>query len=148
MEKELFRKTEELLFRYRTLVSEVDNLKISIETIKEEYQGCSAISYEEKSGSTNKFSSCVENELIAREKEIEKLSKELKKKERLVQKIDNAIKPLPEREREIVQQKYFEKIKSWNRIGEILDLNGEYCRALNQLIVNKVSKVLFIEKYI
>jgi hypothetical protein len=68
LDKELFRKTEELLSDYKTLIVEAENIKIAMEEGKKECKGCSAITYEEKTGPNNKFNSTVENEIIVKDK--------------------------------------------------------------------------------
>lgn len=148
MEKELFRKTEDVLRRYKTLVAEVENIKLSIESMEREYKGCSSITYEEKAAPTNKFSSIVENEIIIRETQIRKLQEELSYKQIEIKKVENALEPLSEREFKIINLRYFKRIKSWNAIGEILGLTGDYCRYLNSHIIERISRIIFIEKYI
>ena len=77
MNKELFRKTENLLKNYNRLETEIKLIKAEIEDIKESYTGCVAIGYSEKSGSTNKFSSMVEDEIIRKEKDLFYLKRDL-----------------------------------------------------------------------
>ncbi|WP_242979291.1 hypothetical protein [Clostridium botulinum] len=81
-----YKKTEDLLNDYIKIKSEIDNLQIEIEDIKLEYKGVGAMSYEEKGSPTNAFNSNVENEIINKEKLLEKLNYKLNKKIRLVKK--------------------------------------------------------------
>nr|WP_307895937.1 hypothetical protein [Clostridium botulinum] len=81
-----YKKTENLLNDYIKIKSEIDNLQIEIEDIKLEYKGVGAMSYEEKSTPTNAFNSNVENEIINKEKLLEKLNYKLNKKIRLIKK--------------------------------------------------------------
>lgn len=148
MDKDYFKETERMLYKYKTLVAEVENLKIAITELENDYKGCSAITYEEKTAPTNKFNSIVENEVINKERALSKYKEELEAKELLKLKIENALEPLEERERQIVNLKYFKRVKTWNNVGEIVNLTGEYCRDLNKKIVTNISKVLFVEKYI
>ena len=62
MNKEIFRKIENLLRNYNRLEAEIEN-------IKEYYTGCVVIGYSEKSGPTNKVNSMVEDEVIRKEKD-------------------------------------------------------------------------------
>lgn len=150
-ERTIIDDTIDLLDKYKITVAEMQNLKIAIEENQdEEYMGCSAIKYSESNGKTNKFNSSVENEVISRESDerIKKLKRELKNKQMILQKIGNALETLTDREYDIINLKYFKKLKTWEKVGEKLELTGEYCRDLNTKIVNKLSKVIFIDKYI
>lgn len=69
MNKELFRKTENLLRNYNRLETEIKLIEGEIEDIKEYYTGCVVIGYSEKSGPTNKINSMVEDEVIRKEKD-------------------------------------------------------------------------------
>ena len=62
MNKEIFRKIENLLRNYNRLEAEIEN-------IKEYYTDCVVIGYSEKSGPTNKVNSKVEDEEIRKEKD-------------------------------------------------------------------------------
>ncbi|WP_346930265.1 siderophore-interacting protein [Clostridium sp.] len=148
MNKELFRKTEGALYNYKTLIAEVENLKIAIAEEKKEYKGCSAITYEEKTAPTNKFNSTVENEVITKDKQLSRLNEELEIKQLSIQRIENALEPIVGREKEIVELKYFKKLKTWEMVGERVNLSGDYCRNLGKDIIERVSKILFIEKCI
>ncbi len=62
MNKEIFRKIENLLRNYNRLEAEIEN-------IKEYYTDCVVIGYSEKSGPTNKVNSMVEDEVIRKKKD-------------------------------------------------------------------------------
>lgn len=92
MNKEIFRKIENLLRNYNRLEAEIKLIEVEIENIKEYYTGCVVIGYSEKSGLTNKFSSMVEDEVIRKEKELFYLKRDLDYKvRRLKRRIDLAI---------------------------------------------------------
>ena len=92
MNKELFRKIENLLRNYNRLEAKIKLIEGEIENIKEYYTGCVVIGYSEKSGLTNKFSSMVEYEVIWKEKELFYLKRDLDYKvRRLKRRIDLAI---------------------------------------------------------
>lgn len=148
MHKDLYKKTEDALYDYKTIKSEVENLKLCIEDVEKEYQGCSAITYKEDVAPTNKFNSVVENEVMQKEKQIQKLQSELSYKERLLVKIENAINSLKERDYKIIELKYFRQVKTWEDIGELMDLSGGHCRDINKKIVKRLSKIIFIDKYV
>lgn len=89
--REVFKKTEGILYNYSMLKAEINNLKLEIEEIENEYGGIGAISYAERSGNTNKISDSVASEIIFKEKEFYKLNKIKKSKEILLSKINNAL---------------------------------------------------------
>ena len=73
IDKNIFRKTEAILYSYPQLEAEIRCLELEINNIKNNYEGCGAIGYEERTQATNKFNSAVENEVINKEKEISAL---------------------------------------------------------------------------
>lgn len=70
--KELFKKTESILYNYSMLKAEINNLELELEELENEYEGIGAMVYEERSGATNKISDSVANEIIFKEKEVYK----------------------------------------------------------------------------
>lgn len=104
MDKDLFRRTEGLLYDYNNLVTQIELLKLDIEDMKREYAGCGAIEYKEKTGGTNKFNSSVENEVLEKERILKAYSSDLSRKIRLKRRIDAAIENLKHEERKLMQQ--------------------------------------------
>ena len=78
---ELFRKTEGKLFDYKRIKSAIEKIELDIEEIKNEYIGCGAIGYEERTGPTNNISRLVENEVIKKEQRINYLEYRKRQKE-------------------------------------------------------------------
>ena len=58
-----FRRVEAMLYNYKNTLAEIKILKRDLEILENDYRGTGAISYEEKTGKTNAFSSEVENEV-------------------------------------------------------------------------------------
>lgn len=135
----LYKKTEELLYSYKTLVAEIKNLQIEISEL--EYIGCTAIGYEERTQATNTFSSSVENEVINRAKQIDKIKDLMFMKQNIVMKIDNALESLDDRSRNIIKLKYFDKVPSAN-IATRLDITTEWLCTLKNNTVNQISKLV------
>ena len=138
-----YRRIEGILYSYTTLKAEIKNIELEIETIINDYRGAGAISYEEKTGPTYKVTSAVENEIVTKEKKIERLKKIKRLKEIDVQKIENALETLTQREKDIIRCRYFEK-KSWNKVGEKLDLTGDYCMGLSKGILKEIEKIIIV----
>ncbi|UYZ36781.1 siderophore-interacting protein [Clostridium beijerinckii] len=144
-EENLYKKTDGVLFNYKSIKAEIFNLEIEIEELQEEYDGVKGMTYEEKTGSTNAFNSSTENEIMKKEKEITRLLKEKRGKERLLSKIDNALESLEEEEREIIRLRCFER-KSWNKVGMITNRDGDYCGKIKRAAVNKLSELVWVRK--
>ena len=70
MEKDnMFKKTEYALYNYKDLDIKIKSIDIDIDMLENDIT-LKAISYEEKTGPTNAFSSSVENEVIRREEKM------------------------------------------------------------------------------
>jgi RNA polymerase sigma factor (sigma-70 family) len=137
----IYKKTEALLYEYKTLVAEVKNLAIEIEELEHDYKGCGAISYEEKTGPTNAFNSSVENEMLERRRRLNLLEDLKFKKDNQVKKIDNALESLDERSKDIVKLKYFEKVSNRN-IANRLNVTEIWLCTLIKDAVNQISNLI------
>lgn len=144
MSTELFKKTERILYNYSMLKAEINNLELEIEEIENDYGNIGAMSYEEKSGPTNKISDSIANEIILKEKQSYKLKKMKRSKEILLNKINNAIEALDENERKVVHYRYLNGKRTWMQVGEILSMDSNYCcNTLRVNTINKLSKMIF-----
>lgn len=149
MDKELFRKTEAILYDYNDLTNKIELLKAEIKEMEEEYEGCSAIQYEEKTGSTNKFNSTVENEVMSREQKLIYYYKDLNRKQTLKRRLDVAIESLKEEEKQLVELRYTNKrTLSWNQTAMVLKYSVDYCRKdLRSRIIKRVADTIFYNPY-
>ncbi|MHC1683432.1 MAG: sigma factor-like helix-turn-helix DNA-binding protein [Clostridiaceae bacterium] len=141
----LYKKTEAMLYNFNKTKSEIKNITLDLELLISEFDGVGAIVYEERTGPTNKFNSSVENEVINREVRIRRLNQVKRIKEIEIEKIENALCDLTERERSIVEMKYFKK-DSNRIIAAKLDLTEEYISELKGGIINKMSETIFLNK--
>lgn len=141
----LYKKTEAILYNYNKTKSEIKNIDLDLNLLKSDIDGVGAIVYEERTGSTNKFNSSVENEVISRELRIKKLEKAKLIKITEIQKIDNALSNLTIREYRIIKMKYFEKEKN-RYIATKLDLTEEYISELKAGIISNVTNIIFLNK--
>ena len=155
MKDSRFRKVERILYDLPKLRVEVQNLRLDLEDAKE-VVGIRGTSGNEKAGSsTNAFSSVVENEVLQREKDlrgkIATITHELQRKERELQRIENALKLLTEKEMLIVEFRYF-KDYSINRVCDLLDItpttfNKRRKRIVEDKLIPLISNKVH-EKYI
>ena len=149
MDKNLFRKTEAILYDYNNLTLKIDLLKAEIKDIEETYQGCGSISYEERTQATNKFNSSVENEILEKEKLLKINKIDLNNKVTLKRRIDSAVQGLKDEERKLVELRYINKRQlSWNQIAFVLKYSQEYCRKdLRKKAINKIGDTIFYNPY-
>ncbi|WP_394887057.1 siderophore-interacting protein [Clostridium butyricum] len=143
--KEIFKKTESILYNYSMLKAEITNLNLEFEELENEYEGIGAISYEEKSSNTYKISDSVANEIMFKEKETYKIKKS---KEILLLKINNALEVLDDNKRKVVHYRYLNGKRTWMQVGEILAIDSNYCcNTLRVNIINKLFKMIFPKRY-
>ena len=134
---------EGILYNYPKLKVEIDNLKLDLEEVQE-VVGIRGASGNEKAGSsTNAFSSVVENEVLDREKNLEKRIKAIEnsilRKERQLKKIENVLGTLTEYEMRLIEMRYFKRY-SIGRICEILEATEDG--------FNKRKKRVIVERLI
>ena len=148
IDKNIFRKTEAILYSYPQLEAEIRCLELEINNIKNNYEGCGAIGYEERTQATNKFNSSVENEILNKEKEIKILSKKLNNKKTLKDQIDSTVERMNDSERKLIEFKYTNRnTLSWNQVASILGFNVDYVRKeIRQDAITKLGKTIFIDK--
>lgn len=149
MDKDLFKKTEAILYDYNNLALRIELLKAEIKDIEELYKGCGAIVYEERTQSTNKFSSSVENEIIEKEETLKVLKYDLSNEVILKRRIDCAIQNLKDEERKLIELRYIKKSQlSWNQISLILNYSQEYCRkTIKKNAISKIKNIIFYNLY-
>lgn len=137
-----YRKVEGLLYNYVGTKIKIQNRKIDLEELENDYKGISAISYDEKSGPTNAFNSSVEDEIIKRDEKIIKLRNDIKIMENQILRVDNAMKKLKEYERSLIEMKYF---KEYNhaKIAKELGFEVESIAIIKSRIINKLIPLIY-----
>lgn len=144
--KELFKKVEGRLHNYKNLEVQIRNLELDIEREKNDYRGCGAIGYDEKTGVTYNISRTVENEVIAKEKRIGKLMQTKLEKEIERKKIENALTTLDSRETDLFNLLYNSRSKNnMNYISIKLHIDRSHCYRMRETIVYKVMSILYPE---
>ena len=138
---------EGILYNYPKLKVEIDNLRLDLEEAQE-IIGIRGASGNEKAGSsTHAFSSVVENEVLEREKNLERkinsLTSSIQSKERRLKKIENALGTLTEQELLLIEMKYFKRY-SIGRICEVLELSEDGFNKRRKNIIVKRLMPLFI----
>ena len=138
---------EGILYNYPKLKVEIDNLRLDLEEAQE-IMGIRGTSGNEKAGSsTNAFSSVVENEVLEREKNLERKINRLigliQSKERQLKKVENVLSTLTEYEMRLIEMRYFKRY-SVGRICEVLELSEDGFNKRRKNILVKRLMPLFI----
>ncbi|MBV4427136.1 RNA polymerase subunit sigma [Clostridium tyrobutyricum] len=134
MDDKYYRVVEGMLYSYKKLVIKIKNIDIDIEELKNSYEGCTGINYGERSSPTNKFSSTVENELVNKDYELEKLQNIKKNYERKISKIDNILSILTNDEYRLIELRYFQRLR-FKEISEVLNKSDIYLIGLRKKII-------------
>ena len=148
MKESDYKKVESILYEVPKLKAEIANLQIDLEEIQE-IIGIRGASPNEKAGSaTYAFSSSVEDEVINREERLEEkvlnLKESIRRRERQVRKVENAVEVLNEKELLLVEMRYF-KHYSINRVCEILDITTPtFNRRKNGALKDKLIPLLVL----
>lgn len=142
--KELFKKVEGRLHNYKYLQIQIDNLELEIEREKNDYRGCGAISYDERSGITYNISRSVENEVIAKEKRLGKLKQLKVEKEIEKKKIENALTCLDIIETDFFNLFYNSKSKNNMKYISIkMHMDRTYLYTLREKMIYKIMGMLY-----
>lgn len=140
-----YKKVEAMLYNYKNTKIQIKNLKLDLEALENNYDGVSAISYEEKSAPTNKFNSAVENEVINREEKIKRLKSKIRLKEIQTEKIDNIIESLEERDKYIIEE-YYIKRNQLKNINKHVNLEESYLSSYKSNLIKEIANTMFIEE--
>lgn len=141
MNKNNIKEIESYLNNYNLIKGRVGDLKLQIEELREEYEGLSSKFIGNGLSKTNKISSFVENEVFNRQERINFIEFEIKKKQFLLNRIDNAIDSLDEKDKMFVKLKYIEH-KSNCDVAEALNLSVEYITEKRKVVLKNVAKIM------
>lgn len=140
-----YKKAEWLLYNYKKIKAEIKNIEIEIQDIKNTYIGASAIdTSKDNISNTNKISSVIENEVLDKERRIERLESIKLKKENQIKKVDNALEILTEEDRKLIELRYFERLPNY-KVAMIFDMTEEGCSARKRRIVENIKDILILD---
>lgn len=138
-----FKLTENILKEYKKNKAILEHYKREFEKFKNNVN-LSAIDYSKtKISPTYKITSAVENEAVHREEIYDAFKRRIEEFSDKVFIVENAMNILNEREKFIIEKRYFEKAKNID-IAVELNLTEEYVCDLKRGIVNKLSEMLFL----
>ena len=141
MTNDSFKKVEKMLYNYKNTIAEIKILKRDLEIIENDYRGLGSIGYDERTQSTNKFNSDVENEVIKRAEKIQRLKNNIRLKEIEIENINDAIKVLNEDELTLVNERYFNK-KTNKYVASVLNVTEDTASRYKNIIIKKLSILL------
>ena len=142
--KQLFRETEARLHNYKDLDIQINNLELDIEIEKNNYRGCGAISYDERTGVTYSINRSVENEVMAKEKRIGKLIQLKLEKEIEKKKIENSLTCLDIIETDFFNLFYNSRNKNNMKYISIkMHMDRSYLYTLREKMVYKLMGMLY-----
>jgi DNA-directed RNA polymerase specialized sigma24 family protein len=125
------------LKNYKFLKAEIKALELDIEEMKDDI-GVDGMDYgKDKISPTNKFNSTVENSALRiAQKELDK-----RRKEREIERIDNAVSILDDKEKEVITLRHIEN-RRWDTVTYKLDRTYDACKKIEQRTLRKMSKFL------
>ena len=127
--------------KYREILADIKELELEKEEIEEEIIGISAAPQREKTSSTNKFSSTVENQVITLDKKTRDIDTLIAKKKREIKRIDNAMTILKENEREIIQTVHIDH-RNYYIVQDKLRITYPRVKQIEKQAAQKMAKYL------
>lgn len=138
-----YKRIEGILHSYCTLKCEISKLEIDIEEMKDDVSIASTNFDAVDSGRCDSRgnNSKVESEVIKRERAIANLEREIRCKERMIRKVDNALSILNPEDKVFVQLRYFDKIPM-NNLAERYNVEARTMYHRKDSIVKQISVLL------
>lgn len=139
----LYKKAEAMLYNYKNTLAEIKNIRIEIDDIEQNYREISPIVYDDMPKAHN-VSSSIEREIEHKERKIEHLTNLMMKKENQIRRMDNVLEALEERERNLIELRYFNKVP-YSKIAEEFNLETSSIFRIRKETLDKVISLLFIQ---
>lgn len=146
MNMNMNKKIETILYNFNQTKAEIKNIKLDIELLENEYDDGIGINYIENKGKTNKITSTVENMIIRKENQINKLKYAMKVKDAEIKKVENALEALTDRERSIIEMRYFQKENNRN-ISAKLYITEEYVSSIKSKAIKSIANIFFLNSF-
>jgi len=140
------KKVEAVLYNFNQTKAEIKNIKLDIELLESEYDDGIGVNYIENTGKTNKITSAVENMIIRKEDKINRLNYAMRVKDAEIKKIENALETLTDRERSIIEMRYFQKESNRN-ISAKLYITEEYVSSIKSKAIKSLANILFLNSF-
>lgn len=141
------RKAISMLRAYNDNKVQIDMLQSMIKEVSRRTDVSNmAVSYDQPSGGqTNKVSSVVESQIIAKECELKQLSNELARVQGQVERVDIALGNMPYAQRTLLRLKYVDRLQ-WIEVAEAIGYDVYYTKKeLRRMAVNTLTGYLYPE---
>lgn len=137
------------LRKYKGKKAFILNAEKQIELLKEEPAGIKPIIYSDMPSSYGQFNSCIEDEIIDREINIEERIPELEKKimwaKELVERVDRSLEVLNETERDVIEIFYIEGLP-WFKVTEKVNISQSGCKKIRTKAIKRLILPMYGEK--
>lgn len=140
---DLFVKVEGMFYHYENLKKEIAYIDEEIEFIEQDYLGCGSIEYSERVQTSTNISSSIEREIIQKQKQIEFLEKEKRKKERDLKRIERAKANFNREEEEMFKIRYLLKIKDWKVYGDKMNVGKDTYYSIRDNMIYKSMSTMY-----
>lgn len=116
----------------------IENMQQEIELYGEE-DGTSGITYDGITTSpTHKFQSLTEDTALSAMEKIDYLEHSIRRAESKIESIDRALEALNEREKQVIESKYF-KSKQWWQVASEVGYSERTCRNVRRIAIGKIA---------
>lgn len=134
--------TEKILYNYKYLKANIISKKKELELYRDN-DGVSGVRYDGIfSGKTNSISTPVEDTALFNMERIEDMDREIKLSESKIERIEEALKVLPDNQRTIIEMKYF-KNDNMTKISMRICFSRSYTMVLHRKALNAVKVCFF-----
>lgn len=141
-----FKRVEAMLYNYKNTLAEIKILKRDLEILENDYRGTGAISYEERTQSTNAFNSEVENEVVKRAEKIQRLKHKIRLKEIEIEKVDAVLETLNKNDKYLIEEYYMNR-QQLKYICHEIGLAESYASAYKTNLIANLVNIIFNKEY-
>jgi RNA polymerase sigma factor (sigma-70 family) len=132
----------EILKDYKRLKAIIKDYELKLEELDFDTTGPRAMAYDgDRISPTFKFNSETENTVIKREERVKDLTIKKRVTEIIIERVENAIDSLKERERKVVELKYIND-KTYEEIAEIIDRTPIRCQQIMDEAIEKIDIIM------
>ena len=138
-----YRKTEKTLYSYPSICVSIKNMEQELAEIGAAHQiTLTAVDYAKVMVDSCGGAGFVEGYVLEFEREREDLIKRIEKAKSIMQKIDRSLGVLPDKERQVIEMRYFEGL-SWDEVATKTAYTDRHCRRLKRLAIDKILIAMY-----
>lgn len=132
---------EKHLYKYKKYQADIIKMTKDLERIDAGDYSFMSRGTEERTSKTNRINDSVASAVIRAEIETEKLKYGIRVAEYLVKKIDIALSPVGELEKEVIKLRYFDNLQWW-QVAERMGYSEVHSRSLRRKALDTMLRVL------